>query len=353
MHISADNIYNKGISEKNIENIQNKIKQAFFLWHVSDLNMLERIVVCKTFVLSKLWFLACFVNFEDNFVREINSQIFNFIWRNKKECIKRDTLILPYERGGMSMFNIFAKLKTISFQQFKYIYYNFERDFYCMSVYWLKFQFKNKLKNFNNVVGGEDNERPSVYKFMIQNLSEFRKYDRECVNNLHKYYSKKTYEIYRVQYEKKPNCELNDNSLEWKKIYENINNKKLNSDLRVNNYKILNNGLALDIKINNLCKICYMCEKTNESVEHLFVECEQTKRLFEMNRVCFFKNKIVNYEKNSIIYHLNLDYEQSKLMSIFKLSIWKLRNLIKNSYAKLNLNCFKNILFSNKIKYFK
>ena len=89
--------------------------------------MLERIIICKTFVLSKLWFLACFITFEEKFIKEINSLIFSFIWSNKRECIKRDTLILPYERGGMNMFNLQAKLKTISFQQFKYLFYSCER----------------------------------------------------------------------------------------------------------------------------------------------------------------------------------------------------------------------------------
>ena len=342
---------NNGISNNNLENIFNKIKQSIFLWNVCDLNMLERITVCKTFILSKLWFLACFVKFEDNFIKEINTLIFNYIWENRKECIKRDTLILPCERGGLGMFNIFAKLKTISFQQFKYIYVNFERDFYCMSVFWLKFQFRNKLKNFNNVVGGEDKERPSVYKFMIENLDEFKMYDKECMNNLIKYNSKKTYEKFRVKYEKKPNCEMNDNnSLDWKNIYKNTNNKKLNSELRVNNYKIINYGLGLDIKLKSMCKNCYFCEKVNESVEHLFVECEKTKRLFEENKVSFFKNRITSYERNSVLYHINLEHETSKLMSIFKLSVWRLRNLIKNNPT---VNIFKNMLYANKIKYYK
>lgn len=63
--------------------------------------------------------------------------------------------------------------------------------------------------------------------------------------------------MFRAKYEKKPSCEMNDkNSLDWKVIYKNINNRELNSELRVNNYKIINNGLGLDIKLKNMCKKC-------------------------------------------------------------------------------------------------
>ena len=100
-----------------------------------------------------------------------------------------------------------------------------------------------------------------------------------------------------------------------------------------------------------MCKNCYFCEKVNESVEHLFVECEKTKRLFEENKVSFFKNRITSYERNSVLYHINLEHETSKLMSIFKLSVWRLRNLIKNNPTVYNINIFKNMLYANKIKY--
>ena len=142
---------NKGVSEKNKENVKNKIKQALYLWNVSHLNMLERVIVCKTFILSKLWFLACFIKLDNKFAREINSLIYNFIWNNNKECIKRDTLIIPYERGGMNMFNLYAKLKTISFQQFRYIYYNFERDLYCM-IYIIKSVYQVCKNYYNDIL---------------------------------------------------------------------------------------------------------------------------------------------------------------------------------------------------------
>ena len=151
-------------------------------------------------------------------------------------------------------------------------------------------------------------------------------------------------------------CETEERDFEWEKIYKNLNNNKLNSDLRVNNFKIINNGLALDIKVEKLRNLCYLCGKVRESNEHVFSECEIAKRLFEMNKSKFFNNSILEYDKKIVFYHYNLNQELSiKLVSIFKLAVWKLRNFIKydTSNSIYNIDSFKSILYPLKIKYFK
>ena len=165
---------------------------------------------------------------------------------------------------------------------------------------------------------------------MFSSVSEFRKYDKEYEKNIYKYISKKTYEIFRKSYEKKPICETFEKKLDWKNIYKKINNKKFNSDLRVNNYKILNNGLALDVKVESLRKLCYMCGKEKESNIHIFIECDITKKFFKIIKTISnkkHKNLIIN--NDLILFHKDLDYETSKLISVFKYAIWKFRNLCK------------------------
>ena len=122
--------------------------------------------------------------------------------------------------------------------------------------------------------------------------------------------------------------------------------------MRVNNYKILNNGLALDIKLKHLACMCYLCKKQNESIIHLFTECEKTKEFFCSNKILFFKNKIKNVDKNNMIYHKDLDFDSSKLVSIFNLAIWKYRNCVKNGSSNQDLSIFKNILYALNAKYF-
>jgi hypothetical protein len=66
------------------------------------LNILERVVVSKTFILSKLWYIVNFITLSEENIKMIESVIHKFIWCNSMELIKRNTLILPYENGGLN-----------------------------------------------------------------------------------------------------------------------------------------------------------------------------------------------------------------------------------------------------------
>ena len=66
-----------------------------------------------------------------------------------------------------------------------------------------------------------------------------------------------------------------------KNVYKNVNSKKFCSDIRSFNYKLLNNGISLDTKIQKLNKKCYLCTQILESTDHLFLGCSVTKYMFE------------------------------------------------------------------------
>ena len=340
----------KGISTINIKNVFEKIRRAIHIWDIPSLNMLDRITITKTFLLSKLWFIATFVKISKEKIKELNSMIFKFIWHSPIELIKRDTLILPYQDGGMSMFHLSARLKTIALQTYLYIRRNYQRDFYQLSIKWLKFQLRDLgLKNFNLLPYGGDEGLPEMYQVIIDSQNEFKEYDRNFTRkNLT---SKMTYELFRKPYEKRSKRESEYIDINWTEVYNKINNKSLDSDLRVINYKILNEALSLNIKLyNTLGEKCIFCEKHTETRDHLFVECSFTKKMYEYVRPKLNNQNSCN--KLEIIINFNLDEDDVKVISIFKMSIWSLRNLLKkrkNSNEKEII--FKNILFKKFLIY--
>ena len=330
----------KGISSKNLENVIGKIRKAIFLWDIPSLNMLERITIVKTFLLSKLWFITTFIKINLQKIKEINLLVFRFIWNSKIELVKRETLILPYENGGMNMFHLESRLKTVSLQTYLYIRKNYNRDFYQLSIKWLKFHLRDLgLKNFNLIPFGDDKEIPKVYHYMIECQNEFKNYDKIFFKK--NYTSKKTYEFYRKPYEIKSKREAEYKNINWVEVYNKINNKSLGSNLRVLNYKIFNEALNLNIKLSSkLGEQCVFCERHTETRDHLFVECLFTKKMFE-NISQKLRNKKV-FNKLDLILNLNVDDRDVKIISIFKMSIWSLRNLIKKERKK---NCEKEIIF--------
>ena len=115
--------------------------------------------------------------------------------------------------------------------------------------------------------------------------------------------------------------------------------------------KILNEALSLNIKLyNTLGEKCIFCEKHTETRDHLFVECSFTKKMYEYVRPKLNNQNSCN--KLEIIINFNLDEDDVKVISIFKMSIWSLRNLLKkrkNSNEKEII--FKNILFKKSLIY--
>ena len=62
------------------------------------MSVIDRTIACKTFIVSKLWYLII-VN--EKKIKIIDRIVHKFIWNSPIERIKRNTLILPYENGGL------------------------------------------------------------------------------------------------------------------------------------------------------------------------------------------------------------------------------------------------------------
>ena len=258
---------NNGITKRNFTNLETKLAKTIDMWQSSKLNIIERVVVIKTFILSKFWFLANFTNFDKKFLKDQKSVIYKFIWNNSQELIKRNSLILPYDKGGLNMVHIEAKLSTINVLNFLYILKSKDRVFYCLSIYWLKFQMKGLIKNFNIIPCGKDEERPKEYQSIISSIYELKKIKKDFISHQFFYKSKNTYNTFKKQYEVAPKCENLERknfNIDWKSIYNNILDKRLNSDMRAMNYRVLNNGLCVTLKYKTIQKNpCYFCEKKN------------------------------------------------------------------------------------------
>ena len=131
-----------GVSKNNIIKAIENLSKSVNIWKTVKTNMLERIVICKTFILSKLWYVVNFLILEEKYIVSIERMIFMFIWNSPMELIKRKTLCLDYEEGGLKMICIRTKIKTILLKNFLDIILNKERMFYQLSVKWLKFKLR-------------------------------------------------------------------------------------------------------------------------------------------------------------------------------------------------------------------
>ena len=80
--------------------------------HGNEETLLERIQIIKTFAIPKFMFHASQIPLTKEIIKEINSLLIKFVWKSRKDKIKRSTLICDYKNGGLIMPHIESFIQT-------------------------------------------------------------------------------------------------------------------------------------------------------------------------------------------------------------------------------------------------
>ena len=67
--------------------------------------LIGRICIVKTLVISKLVYNTSVLKVPQNFAEKVNDICFKFIWNFKPDKVKRQTIVLPVDKGGLNMVN--------------------------------------------------------------------------------------------------------------------------------------------------------------------------------------------------------------------------------------------------------
>ena len=95
------------IMELNFKPRIEQFRRDITSWKKHKLTTTGNITVFKTFILSKLTYLfSVLPSPSSEIIKSLKQQSFEFIWNNKRDKIKRDTLIKPYEEGGLRMVDL-------------------------------------------------------------------------------------------------------------------------------------------------------------------------------------------------------------------------------------------------------
>ena len=90
-----------------------------------------------------------------------------------------------------------------------------------------------------------------------------------------------------------------------------------------------------------------MCNKEQESVDHLFYGCESTSTLYDIIKIKL-ENKNINFSKNEFCFNINLTKHDYKILCIFLFSVWSTRNKARNEGNNDNyIYVFKSIFNRN------
>jgi exonuclease III len=92
--------------EQNFTKKLKELKKLLAIWGQRDLSVLGRIQVFKNLAFAKIIYQCNNLAVPSDFLKELNTIAFNFIWGYKPEKVKRDTIISAYEDGGLKMLDV-------------------------------------------------------------------------------------------------------------------------------------------------------------------------------------------------------------------------------------------------------
>ena len=100
----------------NFESRIHKCRQIIGMWQRRNLTFQGRIQIIKTFIISQFLFTTSAIVIPDKYIKEINAMMFKFIWKGKRERIKRSILHKDIEHGGLSVpdFSLMVKAARVA-----------------------------------------------------------------------------------------------------------------------------------------------------------------------------------------------------------------------------------------------
>ena len=83
------------------------------IWRSHGLSMYGRITIIKTLGISEFLYIASLINVPEWVINTVESAIYGFVWKGKKDRIKRTVLINNFRSGDLNMVDIRSKIASL------------------------------------------------------------------------------------------------------------------------------------------------------------------------------------------------------------------------------------------------
>ena len=115
--------YDRGLCEKrNFGDKIDKAKQIINMWKQRVLSLLGRVQIIITFITSSFQYSIPAVNIPETYIKEVQSVIYAFVWKDKKERLKRRVLIKITVEGGLKVPSFKFIVDSVKLQCFLQIF---------------------------------------------------------------------------------------------------------------------------------------------------------------------------------------------------------------------------------------
>ena len=322
--------------------ILDKFKTSTNIQYQRKISLRAKAIILNTFSLSKLWYIGTCLEMPKIEMQKFEKTMFNFIWNNKTECVKRKTLSLPYHQGGIGLASIEPKLHALRIMHIVKLLFGPWCKWMALAIYWIGHDplIRSIRPEFASNLIPHSLERPTFYeeslksiKFLLEICPDF---------NLEEATTKKVYLVLLDTFTEKPSITNKFPTIQFNSIWPNVLHKFISPELRDLNFAIVHNFVPVNLLLysrniipSHKCKFCNQVE----SVHHRFITCPAIQQFW-----AFVQEIVTNMYGGSfilcreiILYHnipptMNLDKTDKEMfyliLSISKHAIWIIRNKV-------------------------
>ena len=144
---------------KNCKNLE----QTLNLWKMRDLSLIGRILIAKTFGISKFLYISSIIELETDTISKIETILYNFIWQGNRAKIKKSVLVSDYCYGGLRAPDLKSIIKAQKMFWIKRYIDNTEPIWKLIINSYLK-PFGGTLLAYCNYEGNNNNHLPTFYR---------------------------------------------------------------------------------------------------------------------------------------------------------------------------------------------
>jgi hypothetical protein len=81
--------------------------------------MVGKIMIAKSLIIPNITYVASVTNIDKEYVSKFKTMIYKFIWNDKREKVKRETMNKNYLEGGLNMIDINKYIEAIQIKRVK------------------------------------------------------------------------------------------------------------------------------------------------------------------------------------------------------------------------------------------
>ena len=198
---------------KNFMDRAKEFKRILDLWRQRDLSILGKITILKSLAFSKIIYQCAVLATPPDFIEYINDIAYQFLWNNKPNKVKKDTIIADYDQGGLKMldFKSFLKAQKATWVKrllspekasWKAVPLLFLNELLGLDTFKCHMECKEKPKNF-----------PGFYWQIIQSWNEVK-------DILNSETTKTPFDIRRETLWLNKNIKTNDKEIKWNSLHK-------------------------------------------------------------------------------------------------------------------------------------